>query len=88
MKDKKMTNLNSLLQEAKPLYQKRKHQQKTYLKTAVFGLVFLAGVPFFLPHQNISLNALYTDLYDEENFASLFEYPDDLTDEYTFFGIV
>ena len=82
-----MTNLNSLLQEAKPLYQKRKIQKKRTVKTAFLGLVFLVSVPFCLPYQGASLNALYTDLYDDENFALLFE-PEELTDEYAFLEMV
>lgn len=83
-----MTDLNSLLNEAKPLYHKRKMQKNTFLKTSLVGFVFLASIPFFPIRQNTSLNALYTDLYDEEYFASLFENPDELTDDCSFFGIV
>lgn len=83
-----MTDLNSLLNEAKPLYKKRTTRKKRAFKTAFVGFVFLATLPFYPFHKDTSLNALYTDLYDEEHFSSLFENIDELTDETVFLGIV
>ena len=81
-----MTQISSLLAEAKPLYLKRKRQKRLAFKSGTLGLVLLAALPFFNQNTERSLNGLYQDLYDNDFFMLTFEeqIPDSFlpTDEY------
>ena len=81
-----MTQISSLLAEAKPLYLKRKHQKNIVLKSSALGLMLLIVTPFLHHSSSASLNGLYRDLYDNDFFALTFEeeIPESVfpTDEY------
>lgn len=81
-----MTQISSLLAEAKPLYLKRKRQKSIAYRAGAFGLVLLMGLPFLNSSSPNSLNGLYSELYDNDFFALSFDeqLPDSVfpTDEY------
>ena len=81
-----MTQISSLLAEAKPLYLKRKRQKNIVFKSGALGLMLLIATPFFHHSPTGSLNGLYRDLYDNDFFVSTFEdeIPESVfpTDEY------
>lgn len=72
-----MENISKLIQEAKPLYFKRKKRRR-HIKaaSAVLGC-FLVAQAFMMPfnnHKSIDLEGLYTYLYDNEAFEQSFAF--------------
>lgn len=71
-----MDTISALIQEAKPLYMKRKKRRALIKKASVsFVACLIIGVAFFqsaVPANDINLDTLYADLYDTETFENAF----------------
>ncbi len=72
-----MTDISTLLKEAKPLYLKRKKQRRQ-LKTAVGFIgcfvvgILLIGKPYQSGNSVSHLDGLYSFLYDDVSYQQLF----------------
>lgn len=73
-----MENISALIQEAKPLYFKRKKRRQLIKKTSVLSLcAFLGCMVYFnmtASGQNVNLDGLYASLYDNEVFEKNFAF--------------
>lgn len=83
-----MSDISTLLKEAKPLYFKRKKQRKQiktvvgFIGCLVLGLV-LIGKPYQVSHSVSNLDGLYSFLYDDVSYQQLFTEVDTvLVDEF------